>query len=662
MLNFRLVPAVVGLSLLGAASAQQASIPYAPAESNIDSGYIDNATSSTRVVFSTRLKYDQAVWLQFRFGEATNLPDGSFLRMTSALDQAVQRHYERSLADYRMWSAAFNGDDVLLELVAGPNTRANHVVVALVHRGLGSAPSTESICGSVDNRVLSTDPRQGRMFIGCTGWFAGQFGAGAAVRSIMLSAGHCVSGGPFMIETNVPLSTAGGSIVRAHPDDQYPFTVVQSLSAGVGADWSVSTTGANSNTGLVPTQANGGTWYNLGAVPGSTAGQNIRITGYGSVSSPVSPTWQLVQKTHVGPLANIGATSLGYATDTTGGNSGSPVIHENSGNSIGIHTHGGCNSQGWNSGTRIDRSDIQNALAGLGRVPGVFSAFGAGCVGSGTGPNNCASQNAAGGTSSQTTAPNEYAYGFTAGSALAVTGFKLFTGTNTGSSTTVTAAIYADNAGLPAVTALATTTMTVGSTVGWYQATFGSTLNLTAGQYYVSLDHSATSTYLSNLTSGSSGVGYWRRPPLAGTWARSGLINFPAYQIMCAGGGGAVAPAIGNSGLPEVGRTFRITLSQAAGGAPATLFTGFSNTVWSGGGLPWSLGFLGAPGCNLLVDPKIAVAAVANGSGAASLSVPVPNDPTLIGQRAYHQWFVIDAPANSLGIAVSNGGRSTIGG
>lgn len=38
-----------------------------------------------------------------------------------------------------------------------------------------------------------------------------------------------------------------------------------------------------------------------------------------------------------------------------GGNSGSPVVHEETGEAIGVHTHGGCSATGGsNKGTRID--------------------------------------------------------------------------------------------------------------------------------------------------------------------------------------------------------------------------------------------------------------------------------------------------------------------
>src|SRR5690606_16149920 len=212
--------------------------------------------------------------------------------------------------------------------------------------------------------------------------------------------------------------------------------------------WSVNQVGTNSNTGLLPTQANGGTFYSLGTIPGGTGGQNITITGYG-VSS--TGTLSQVQKTHTGPLAQINPTSLCYTTDTTGGNSGSPVIHQNTGTVIGIHTHGGCSSGGGcNSGTRIDRSDLQNAISTAGRTPGKFELFGAGCQGTGAGGGVCVSLNGSGGSLPSSTAPNEYAYEVSNGQPRQVAAFEIFSQSTTGASVTVPAAIYADAGGSPA--------------------------------------------------------------------------------------------------------------------------------------------------------------------------------------------------------------------
>ena len=64
----------------------------------------------------------------------------------------------------------------------------------------------------------------------------------------------------------------------------------------------------NSNTGLSPFQAYG-VAFNL-ANPPAAAGNNIRITGHGTDSTPNS-TYNQKQQTHVGPFVSVG-TNLNY--------------------------------------------------------------------------------------------------------------------------------------------------------------------------------------------------------------------------------------------------------------------------------------------------------------------------------------------------------------
>jgi hypothetical protein len=79
------------------------------------------------------------------------------------------------------------------------------------------------------------------------------------------------------------------------------------------------------------------------------------------------------------------ANALAYTADTTGGNSGSPVILEATGQVIGVHTHGGCTStSGSNKGTASNRSDwiaARQATLAL-RTVGGFRTLGQGCGGS----------------------------------------------------------------------------------------------------------------------------------------------------------------------------------------------------------------------------------------------------------------------------------------
>jgi hypothetical protein len=119
--------------------------------------------------------------------------------------------------------------------------------------------------------------------------------------------------------------------------------------------------------------------------PTSTTGNQIRITGFGVDTGTANQTNQ----THVGALSSITTSALSYTADTTGGNSGSPVIWENQGVAIGIHTHGGCTTSGGsNSGTSWNLAAPRNALttplgackamtfAPVGSLPTLFAATG----------------------------------------------------------------------------------------------------------------------------------------------------------------------------------------------------------------------------------------------------------------------------------------------
>ena len=379
MLRSLLVP-TAALVLSAALASQAVEARYATRDVAFDSGYLTSSASGPARLELTAVRAAGASWLRLRFGAFTNLPVGSRLVLTGKRDGAVQYFDAVSLLDYRHGSAYFNGDqvDVALEVpAAAVQARVAVTAVEIGQPDLGSiGPST--ICGPTDDRALSSDPRQGRQYpTGCSSWLVNEL--------TVLTAGHCSASAAQQVHFNVPLSTGTGGLVFPPPQDQYPYdaATLQRLDAGVGSDWTVTTTVRNSNTRQYPGQKQG-SWYQLGAVPSTPAGQNIRITGYGTVAAPVSLSWQQVQKTHLGTLSQVNATSLCYATDTTGGNSGSPVIHENTGNAIGIHTHGGCTSTGGcNSGTRIDRADLQAAVASRSvlKSVGKWSTFGSGCMG-----------------------------------------------------------------------------------------------------------------------------------------------------------------------------------------------------------------------------------------------------------------------------------------
>ena len=322
----------------------------------------ENTSARAEVVISFPVIVEGAPWMRLSFSEIDLSGElfagtGSLLRITSLRDGAVQELNALHVSQWQQTSAYFNGDMVLVEVLAQPGTGLNRVVLDSVTAG--EIPSEDTQCGPNDDRVLSSDPRAARIMpITCSGWMIDD------CSSCFLTAGHC-DGNMQTVQFNVPLSTSGGALVSPSPDDQYAVdaTSVQSNGGqGTGNDWAYFGVFPNSNTGLTPFEAQGAR-YTVDVPPPFNPSENIRITGYGADGSPQENNH--VQQTHVGPWATSTGSLLQYVTDTEGGNSGSPVIHEESGVAIGIHTHGGCDPDGTgqNSGTSLSHTGLQAALA-----------------------------------------------------------------------------------------------------------------------------------------------------------------------------------------------------------------------------------------------------------------------------------------------------------
>ena len=327
-----------------------------------DSGEVSNLGTAPEVVISFPVQLAGASWMRLYF-EEVQLPgdlwagNGAILRLTSWLDGDVQEMNSMHVDQWQHSSAYFNGDTVQVEILAHPGTGPARVKLRAADAGL-PAPQ-ESQCGPVDDRILSNDPRSGRLLpIGCTAWLIDD------CRGCSLTAGHC-TGNISVLQFNVPLSNGNGSLNNPPASDQYaidPASLISNGGQGIGNDWGYFGTFPNTNTGLTAAQA-AGSVFTVGVPPTTTTGNDIRITGFGVDSTP--QTHNQVQQTHVGPLVNNTGTQLGYVTETTGGNSGSPVIHEQTGHAVGIHTHGGCTTSGTgnNWGTQSTHPDLQNALA-----------------------------------------------------------------------------------------------------------------------------------------------------------------------------------------------------------------------------------------------------------------------------------------------------------
>ncbi|MCB9420735.1 MAG: trypsin-like serine protease [Ardenticatenaceae bacterium] len=375
-------------------NVQTEPVPYHFEPYDLDSRQDTGLETAVPGIFKQTISIKGAVWLRLHFGEY-NLDRSSYLTITSLQDGGDQQLDSRSLPLWENSSAVFNGNAVTIELHAAPGDEGVYFVVDAVVVGDqqdvpaleavdSGEPGTESLCG-IDNRVASTDGRVGRLFFGgCTAWLIS--------NGRLLTAGHCADfdpdqGGPLLpdgvldlsgvVEFNVPPSLANGTTVAADPNDQYPINTgsvvwhFEGEGQGLGKDWAVFTVNVNSNTGLTPFQAQGGFFRTTNGNP--TAGDTIRVTGMGLDNTPVGSTGnrnaqnftnQTSTGGYVGESISGNDISHQYAVDTTGGNSGSPIIWNSNGFTIGIHTNAGCASDGSgaNSGTSFEVNALEAAI------------------------------------------------------------------------------------------------------------------------------------------------------------------------------------------------------------------------------------------------------------------------------------------------------------
>lgn len=279
-----------------------------------------------------------------------------------------------------------------------------------------------------------------------------------------------------------------------------------------------------------------------------------------------------------------------------------------------------------------------------------FTTFGEGCESSVVIPlPPCQEWNALGGTLTNQTSSDEWVFRVPNTGSAQVSSFEFFSSTG-GADVTVAARLYSGS--VPGLNPIATTTMTVGGTPGFYTATFATPVAV-SGVYCVGIDTSALNVVLPILTGGSLTVAY-SRPNAGSSWSvaavrGSYIINCsPTYKV----------PELSATGLPSLGASFDVDLAEAPGSTFAVLVQGLSDQTYSGGPLPVTL-----PGstCDVLVSPDAYASLVTNGAGETSHTIPVPNTNNLVGFEIFYQWVVLDQTANFLGLITSNGGKAKIG-
>ncbi|MFM9958711.1 MAG: DUF4394 domain-containing protein [Phycisphaerales bacterium] len=335
-------------------------------ELSLDSGWLttrERTGDVAEVVFSRELEFTDAAWTRlFLEGTVLSGQPGSGREawvFISTPTGDVQPLNAEHLRQWTSGTAYFNGNRVRVDVVMYPGAEASRLVIPSAMLGEEMIPE-RSICGLTDDRTPSADPRVARLMpASCTAWLFND------ANRMLLSAGHCGTAASTVVQFNVPLSGPTGTPIFPPPQHQYAVDglSIQWQQTGLGNDWAYFGVFPNPITGLTPAQAQGQV-FNVTPAPAPTTGAQIRITGFGATYTPISPTWNYAQKTHVGAYTARNGNGLNYTPDTTGGNSGSPIILESTGQVIGVHTSGGCGSSGGaNAGTAFQAPALQNALA-----------------------------------------------------------------------------------------------------------------------------------------------------------------------------------------------------------------------------------------------------------------------------------------------------------
>ncbi len=333
---------VLFMVLLPLLNFAQAELPRRYIQYDLDMKSDTNYSKNSSQTITETISQKDAIWLRLFFKDV-NLGSHSTLTITSALDGHTQTLNASTIRDWNNSTAYFNGDKVIVKLYIAPDDQAVGVNIKEIGVGeLGVASKTQ--CGSADDRIDANDAAIGRIVpIGCTGWII--------TNGRLVTAGHCVSSRAQVLEFNVPKSNPDRTIVHPGPEDQYPiqlgdFVSPYPNSPSQANDWAVFTVGANTQTGQTPIQAQAKSYTVTQNAPGNT----IRITGFGTDTGIDNQT----QQTHTGPLSSVNNTFIRYRADTTGGNSGGPIIDEATGNAVGVHAYGGCTTTGGsNSGERV---------------------------------------------------------------------------------------------------------------------------------------------------------------------------------------------------------------------------------------------------------------------------------------------------------------------
>ncbi len=111
---------------------------------------------------------------------------------------------------------------------------------------------------------------------------------------------------------------------------------------------------------------------------------------------------------------------------------------------------------------------------------------------------------------------------------------------------------------------------------------------------------------------------------------------------------------------PYLGTGFGVRLYSAPFNQPSFVAAGFSRVSYAGLPLPLPLTSIGMTGCELFVSAEVTLGTAVAGSN-ATLTIPLPAVPALVGTHVYLQGFVFDPGANPANLVDTRALDCTLG-
>lgn len=215
----------------------------------------------------------------------------------------------------------------------------------------------------------------------------------------------------------------------------------------------------------------------------------------------------------------------------------------------------------------------------------------------------------------------------------------------------------------------------ISESVGWQGAQLRPAVNLAAFETFWLVWSTPRSIQLSVESATALGEEH-REGQFAPTGAPQRTYRWK-YRLYCGGkdpgafvtrGGpcGGVnrrAPRIlADPSVPSVGSPFAVVIDRGPANASAWVAFGLQDQQLGGAlPLPFDLGALGAPGCQVHVDLLALAAASTDAAGVGRMPVALPTQAGLVGITFFAQWLVLEPGANSLGLVTSAGAACRVG-